>query len=276
MTDHLPARNAPSAAKPLHIEPGKWAKVILDGPALRIDRPRQAPAWVPLRRISRITLSTRVDITLDAILACAERGIVLLLHDEREIPAARIIGRAGRFTQLRQRLLDLTEEPDWRKNYGDWRYAMNRRITAIVGRRLQAPLALHSHPHNMARWLQEQIRQMAGEENERLTRHLFRQQALIWMQSRLLQLGLDAENELWLAGAPDLSQELADLLAFRLETIRMGWLRGRYRALQRRDMEPAPISRRAVLTKTEQIRPRMEKLGQDIVNRLHRWLVERA
>jgi len=263
-------------AKPLHIEPRERTEVCLDGPALRIERPRQAPVWVPLRRISRITLSVRVNISLEAILACSERGIVILLHDDREAPAARIVGRAGRLTQLRQRLLDLTEEPDWKKSYGDWRYAMNRRIAATLGRRLQAPLTLHNHPRNMARWVREQIGQVVGEETERMTRILFRQQALAWMQQRLLQLGLGAENELWLAGPPDLAQDLANLLAFRLETIRFGWLRGGRLSARRQIAKPVSVTRRAVVAKTQQIQPRMERLGQDIVNRLHRWLVERV
>jgi len=262
--------------KPVHIEPSRRAWVDLDGASLRIRRPGQAPAWVPLRRLSRLTLSTRVEITMEALLACAERGIVIVVHDDREIPVARVVGRVTDRTGFRQRLADLTWQPDWRAQYHEWRKAMQHRVATVVARRLGLPSEIHRKPRVLAALLRYDIRRVAGEQIERQTRHLFRQQALSWTQHRLLQLGCGAEDELWLTGSPDLSQDLADLLAFRLETIRHGWLLGRGRAARMQGRPFPPLDRKTVMTRIERIRPRMDRLGRDLVNRFHLWLVERS
>jgi len=96
------------------------------------------------------------------------------------------------------------------------------------------------------------------------------------MQEQLLVLGLGAENEVWLVGNPDLAQDLAGLLAFRLESIRLGWLRGRYEKHGKTGRGLYSLTRKAVVAKTEQTSARQQRLGRDIVNRFHRWLVDMA
>jgi len=65
-------KKAPVGARPFYLEPADCASVTLEGPALCIEMPGKARAYLPLRRISRIILSTRVQMDMAAILACAE------------------------------------------------------------------------------------------------------------------------------------------------------------------------------------------------------------
>ncbi len=273
MQADLTGRDTPPP-RPLHVEPKGEARILLDGPALCIERAGRRATSIPLRRISRIHLPVNVDITSDAILACAERGIVLVIHDLQEFPVARIIGRASERTQLHQRLFDLTDRPDWRDRYRDWRRSMEQRICAILRKRLEAPWRLRNRPDEMRTWIQRRATIAAGPRDADRTRRIFRQLSLAWMQTRLLAHGIDAENEIWLAGPPDLPRDLGELLADRLETLRLGWLEGRAAAARRKGEAVHSIPRQAIVAKFEKRQARVERLGDDIINRLHRWLVE--
>lgn len=260
--------------RPLHIEPREEARVTIDGPALCIERPDAPESFIPLRRISRIHFSPLVEITTAAILACARRGIVLVLHDQGEDTVARIIGRATELTRLRQRLLDLTEIPHWHNLYEDWKRSTERRICSTLRNRLDSPWGLKSRPHAMRAWIRQQAILIAGPQEAERTRRIFRQQSHAWMQSRLLDHGIGAENELWTIGDPDLARDLAELLALRVETLRIGWLKGRSQAAARNGQPLKPLPRRAIVARFEQKQSRIARLGDDLINRLHRWLVE--
>ncbi len=263
-------------ARPLHLQPASPLRVALEGPALRLEWSNRAVEYLPLRRISRIHASGRVDFTGRALAACGERGIVVIFHDEGEQPVARLVGRGRAHAALRQRLLDLMDRPDWQERYGDWKHAGRRRIASTLVHRLHAPRVLAMHPDALVSWLDEEAEKAAGAEAARLTRSIFHQQATGWMQAHLLEQGIDARDECWLVGGQDLAADLAELLAFRMESLRIGWLRGRARAAAAANEPPRPPSRRLVVRRLEYLAPRMERLGRDLVNRLHRWLVETA
>ena len=260
--------------RPLYIAPQEKASITVEGPALTIERPESPAVNVPLRRVSRIHLAPNVTIETTALLACAQRGIVLVFHDDEENPVARIIGNATENTRLRQRLIDLTDLPDWQDRYHDWRRAMERRICNTLRNRLDAPWALKTRPDAMKQWIQQRAIALAGPRDAERTSRLFRQLSITWMQSRLLAHGVGAENELWTIGEPDLARDLGTILAFRIETARLGWLRGRAEAASRKGKRLKPLSRRTIIARFEKQRGRIERLGDDIVNRLHRWLVE--
>lgn len=274
MSNLITTINEQPRARPLHVEPKRRARIFLEGPALSIEMTDASPVYVPLRRISRIHLSPRVDIETCAILACAERGIVLMIHDNQEETIARIIGAASDHTRLRQRLIDLTDMPDWESRYHDWKHAMERRLCVTLGKRIHAPQVLWIHPERLRKWIDKQITESAGSQNAVHTASLFRQISIAWMQDDLLQRGVGAENEFWVVGSPDLAEDLAGLLAFRLESIRFGWLTGRARAAKRLGHRSILLKRKAIITKIEQQHPRIQRFGSTIVNWLHRWLVE--
>jgi hypothetical protein len=262
---------------PLHLEAAGGALVETEGPAaLRIENEDGRIDHIPLRRVSRVIASHRVQFTTGALLACAERGIVIVLHGPDERVAARLLGNAAQTAGLRQRLLDFADRPDWRERYEDWRLANRQRICATLARRLQAPPGVARNPRRLQGWLLEQGRLLAGPGANSLSRRLLRQQSLAWMQEALLEQGVGAENELWTAGRPDLALDLGALLALRLETARLGWLRARAAGAARRGQPVAAPTRRQIVARLESQRPRLERLGADLINRLHRWLIECA
>ncbi len=266
-------RTAPPP-KPLYIEPDADTRLRLDHNALRIERPGRAPQTLPLRRISRVYLGHHVHIATPLIRACAERGIIIVLQDEHGQIDARIIGRTGAHTRLRQRLYDLTDRPDWRIRYSDWKRAMRRRIGNTLRHRLGAPRELRNRPEKLQQWIDRQLARTVGARTAETTRRHIRRAAVGWMQQRLFQEGVGAENEQWLTGSADLAQDLGGLLAYRMETLRYGWLQGRARVARERNERPRPPAPRLIVRKIENHRGRTARLGNDLINRLHRWLIE--
>ncbi len=258
--------------RPVYIQPEETARVTLTGNALTVEIPGQTDHWLPLSRISRLVVSHKTLLDTPAILACAGRGITIVMHDENSAVIARMIGQGGRRTDLRQRLTDAVSRPDWRERYSIFLNSLERRYCRIVARRVHAPEILAMKPARLRAWLGQQATECVGKNAAEQTRRLYRRQTLAWMSQTLVELGLDARNEKWLVGNPDLAQDLGKILALRMETARLGWLR----AIQRKGGLQRPLTEKAIIRKTEQLRPRANKISLDIVNRLHTWLVDLA
>lgn len=254
---------------PAYIEPAEFAQVTLDGPALCVSMPDQSDAWLPLRRLSRLVVSEKVQIETAAMLACARRGITIVIHDGDDGILARMIGRGDDLTGLRQRLMDLTVLPDWRERYQDWLNAQYRRIAMTVSRRTRAPRRLAYRPRLLVEWLQSQAVERVGPNMAGQTRRLYLRHGLVWMQHSLARLGVDGTQALWREGKPDLAGDLGRLLALRMEPARLGWLEAMARAGVNR-----PLRDKAVVRRLERLRPRLQRFDLDLVNRLYIWLSE--
>ncbi len=254
---------------PVYIEPAEVAQVTLDGPALCVSMLDRADAWLPLRRLSRLVVSDKVQMDMSSILACARYGITIVMHDGNDDIVARVIGRGSDLSGLRQRLMDLTVLPDWRERYGDWLNAQCRRVSMTVVRRTHAPRSLASHPGLLRKWLQSRAAEYVGQSIARRTGYLFSRHGMIWMQHSLTRLGVDATQALWREGEPDLAADLGHLLALRMEPMRLGWLAGIARGGVRH-----PLRDKAVIRKLERLRPRLARIDLDLVNRLYIWLSE--
>ncbi len=79
-------------AAPLYIAPAGEAWVELDGPALKIVQIDKAERLYPLGRLSRIFVQRRVEWSTEALLACAERGIVIVFVDDDGGVMGRLLG----------------------------------------------------------------------------------------------------------------------------------------------------------------------------------------
>jgi len=259
--------------RPAYVQPGDYANIILTGPSLTIEMPDRADCWLPLSRISRLIISDKVNIATTALLACAEHGIAVIIHDQQNHILARVIGPGAGRTDLRQRLIDCATRPDWRENYAIFLRAVEHHYAIVVARRTgicrgaTAPNARH-----LRHCLLDEAAHCVGREAALRTAAIYRRHALAWMQQNLAQLGLNASTELWLTGSPNLTEDLAQILALRMETARIGWLR----AIRRKGGLQRPLADKFIIRKAEQLRPRMNKIGLDILNRLYTWLVEMA
>lgn len=254
---------------PAYIEPAVSAQVTLDGPALCVSMPEKADVWLPLRRLSRLVVSEKVQIETAAILACARRGVTIVMHDQDDGVLARMIGCGDDLTGLHQRLMDLTVLPDWRERYQNWLDAQSRRIAMTVTRRTRAPQRLAYRPRLLAEWLQSQAVERVGANIAEQTHRLYLRHGMVWMQHSLVRLGVDATQRLWREGEPDLAGDLGRLLALRMEPARLGWLEAMGRGGVKR-----PLRDKAVVRRLERLRPRLERLDLDLVNRLYVWLSE--
>lgn len=258
--------------KPLYLEPEVPLRIGIEGPALHIESEDGEDHYLPLRRISRIIAHERVQFETEALLVITRRGIPILIHGD-EHPHARIIGPAPHPANLRQRLMDFLDRPDWQERYKDWQRANHHRIAKILVDRLHAPRGLAHDPEALRLWIEEQVEAVSDRETRHRTRYRFYQLSLAWMQERLLQHGLGGEEETLLHDTIDLPARLARLLDDRVQTIRLGWLRRRRHWAEKHAQTPKPVTERQIIRVFEKDRTRIRRLGDDLINRLHRWLV---
>jgi hypothetical protein len=261
-------------AKPLYLEADKPVRVSLDCSALRIDADAKAGIYVPLTRVSRIIACPRTEFTTEAFLACAERGITVLLHDDEGDTVARLIGRAGPRQEFHRRLREFILRPDWRELYASWDAAAQRWLADVVRQKLKLPAELDG-----PRAVRERIDQLATGLSDvgtaRRTGRWFYELSLSAMLAHCRDLGIGGDSETFHDGHPDLIADLGRLLAFRIEPARVGWLlRRRQAGAGRRDVSGVPVQRRHAVDVFESRPGRISRFAHDITNRLHRWLID--
>lgn len=262
-------------AQPLYIATGSDTRVLLDGPALCVQREARAEQIFPLQRIARVHSSDRVDWTTAALLACAERGIAVLFISDDGTVRARLLGRPGAHDELRQRFTDFLLLPQAGDMYGHWLATMRTRIAHWAGARLGAPSGARD-PRSGRAWIEHQAVQYAGRRGAERTRQWLRSLAYQWMQAHLQERGFGANTELGQVGEPSVARDLAELLMWYLEPPRIGWLRRRFDAARHR-REPLRLPRHVETVRLFESRAaRVTKRGHDITNALHRWLVSEA
>jgi len=259
-------------ARPLYIAPGGDTQILLDGPALSIQRGERTEQLFPLRRLSRIHCAEDTCWSTEALLACAKRGITILFLSETGTVEARLLGRPGAQDYLSQRLIEFLLLPQALGMYEHWRQSYERRVAAWTGTRLGFAPGLRE-PVRCRASLQALASHYAGEQQELRTRQWLRGIALGWMQAHLQNLGLGASSELAQSGAPPLVRDLTGLLYWYLEPARIGWLKRRWLAAQRTGMALEPPTHAQVVRLFEAHPTRVATHGREITNHLHRWLI---
>ncbi len=261
--------------RPLYLDPraGTRARLSIDGPALRIRIDHKADRYLPLRRVSRILAGQRTELSTEVILACAERGITIVLVDDTGVARARILGRPGERQELRQRLLDFMIRGDWRDLYASWLYSTRQNIRIGVHRQLQVPRHI-GLGRDLSEWLNQTAAEHSDPDTAAATRRWLWELTDAWLLNHLNQLGFGAQSELLLDGRPDIVSDLSRLLHWQIEPIRLGWLRRRRQWSQRTGRAPAPACRRDMIAVYEKNAARIGRLGRKLTNRLHLWLVE--
>ncbi len=259
-------------AQPLYIATGSDTRVVLDGPALCVQREARAEQLFPLQRIARVHSSDRVDWSIRALLACAEHGINVLFISDEGIVVARLLGRPGEHDELLLRFTEFMLLPQAGDMYALWLRRMRARIAHWAAARLGAPSGARD-PRSCRAWIEHQAIQYAGRRGAERTRQWLRSLAYQWMHAHLQELGFGRNTELGQAGEPSLSRDLAELLMWYLEPPRIGWLRRRFDAARHR-RETLRLPRHADTVRLFESRAgRVAKRGHDITNSLHRWLV---
>lgn len=262
-------------AQPLYIATGSDTRVVLEGPALCVQREERAEQLFPLQRIARVHSSDRVDWSTPALMACAELGITVLFIRDDGTVQARLLGRPGEHDELLLRFTEFMLLPQAGDMYAQWLSGMRTRIAHWAGARLGAPSGARD-PRSCRAWVEHQAVQYGGRRGAERTRQWLRSLAYQWMHAHLQGLGFGSNTELGQAGEPSLARDLAELLMWYLEPPRIGWLRRRFDAARHR-REPLRLPRHAETVRLFESRAaRVGKRGRDITNSLHRWLVSEA
>ena len=253
--------------KPLYLHSPPALHVALDGPALRVQAESTAPRLFPLRRVSRVVVSGDVAWDSQALLACADQGITVSFLEADGAPRARLIGKSGKRNELRQRLADFLDRPDWSELYAQWTQAMQRREARLCAWRLRLDLET---PNRLigAVVRARLLRYVEPREIKRIQRWL---RGLLYARAgaALRDLGLGAELELF-AGLPN---DLSSMLMWSLYPELLIWTMRRSARARCRGNAFVPEPR-MIVTFCEGQAAALDSRLMGLLNRLHHWLVE--
>ncbi len=266
----------PGQPRPVYVDPDADLEILVEEGALCFRFPGQADRYIPLRHVSRLIVPEHANMDMRVFCACARRGIPVLVQAREDGIVLRAVGMKHGDTGLRQRLLDLTADMNWPCHITDWLQANRARIARGLARRLKAPAGRAGKADSMRAWIEKRAQNLGGKQSARVSDQALRGAALAWMHEALLQHGLDASNEAWLRDHIDLAAELGALLQFQLQPLRLGLLTRRRKWEQKQARCATALTHRQVIRSLERHRGRMERTGRDLLNRLHRWLVETA
>ncbi|MEZ5592589.1 MAG: CRISPR-associated endonuclease Cas1 [Gammaproteobacteria bacterium] len=242
---------------------GLW--VNLDGPALSIKQPERACQLVPLNRISRLIVSGPADISTPALLACAERGISITFLQPNGQVRAYLFGDSPRRDSLWQRLQDFLDRPDWAERYSDWTRAVDSRAHCALCKRLQQSPERYTLAHIENRLRDWQTERLGARQYGFVSGRLHGLSAALAAEL-LTEFGLGAEHLRAIGNRLDLPSAPARWLHLDLLNPFAVWLN--------RQPVGAPIDDRALVAFFESRVPRLQRLGRQILNRLHGFLLE--
>lgn len=127
--------------KTLYLDGARHSEVLLDGPALRVRTPGRADGLYPLGRVSRVVVFGSAEWSINALLACADRGIPVTFIEPGGRPRAWLVPVLPRPMPLAERIQELLARPDWSSCYADWRRHTERKIILRVLGRLRIRVA---------------------------------------------------------------------------------------------------------------------------------------
>src|SRR5437899_3127168 len=125
--------------RPLFLGPMLRARLDADGPALRVRAVQRAETRFPLDRVSRIVASARVNWSGDALRACLQSAIPIVIVSEDGSPLGSVHPARLQGSRLAEALEELLDRPDWRDIYGCWLRAAHMRLLAEWRRARQGP-----------------------------------------------------------------------------------------------------------------------------------------
>lgn len=253
--------------KPCYLN-GCWRSlaVRLDGAALSITQTHRAQQFIPLSRISRLVVSGNADISVPALLACAERGIsITFLQADGTLRGFLFGAKTSHRQSLWQAIQDFLDRPDWPEHYLNWRRAVGSRAHRALCLRLQQP-ADRCRAQDLAvefeRW---QIARLGVRQQQFIERRL--QGLCIALAAAVLaESGVQADAMSRIHSKLDLAADLGDCL---WRDLWLPW--SEYLSQQAYGQA---ITDQALVAFFESRSPRLQRLANQIIRRLHDFLLE--
>lgn len=116
------------ARRPLFIGRGVRARVDLDGPALLVRAARRCERRYPLYRISRVIAGSGVDWSAEALRACLQCAIPIVILAQDGAPLGLLHPARAGGARLAEALEEMLDRPDWRERYDNWLRAARMRV----------------------------------------------------------------------------------------------------------------------------------------------------
>lgn len=169
---------------------GAETMVTLDGPALRVVRPEQAPVFCPLARIGRVVSRGAVVWDAAALMACARAGIPVIFQLPDSVMCGYLFGWSPTDDALYRCLREQLKKPEGARRYAEWRRVMMERAQSVLGRQLPE-LAKGNVQERRDRLQQLRRREISAAQDEVLAGRL---RALVGALAAelLMEAGIDA------------------------------------------------------------------------------------
>jgi hypothetical protein len=116
--------------RPLFLGTRLQARVDADGPSLRLRAEGRAETRFPLERVSRIVAGARVTWSAEALRACFESAITIVVMREDGSTLGSIQPARVQRARLAEALEELLDWPDWHDVYHCWLRSARMRVLA--------------------------------------------------------------------------------------------------------------------------------------------------
>lgn len=113
--------------RPLYVAGGSGVIVRLDGPSLVVEAPERAQRRYPLERLSEVVLCGSVEAGVDALRACAARGIPVGALDAGGRPVGFFVPWRAPAARASVLLENFLQRGDAESRYRDWKRSQERR-----------------------------------------------------------------------------------------------------------------------------------------------------
>jgi hypothetical protein len=149
--------------RPLYLAPEREGRAELDGPSLLVTLDGRAGQRFPLRALSRVVVSGRIQLQAAAIAACLERGVTITFLSRDGTTAGWALPEQTSQSAVNENLRHLLESDNGLGRYEDWRRAAERRALLGALRRLCVRTATLEAEEVRA---ELELRGMAGRDRE--------------------------------------------------------------------------------------------------------------
>lgn len=113
--------------RPLYLDVVRVKAVALDWPALRVSLYEQAAAFFPLRQVSRVVVTGKVEWAVEALWACLDYGVPVAFRERDGRLVGHCLSDRSNATPLEALLQEAADTGEGDALYQQWRVAEERR-----------------------------------------------------------------------------------------------------------------------------------------------------